>query len=45
MTWGYFLVANTEVLPAQMYLAIFLIGMPGQYLFGVTLPMGRWRPR
>ncbi|HET9271890.1 MAG TPA: hypothetical protein VFO31_27115 [Vicinamibacterales bacterium] len=35
MTWG-FLVANTEFYPPQIYLAIFLIGMPGQYLFGVT---------
>ena len=35
MTWG-FLVANTENYPPQIYLAIFLIGMPGQYLFGVT---------
>jgi hypothetical protein len=35
MTWG-FLVANTEFYPPQMYLAIFLIGMPGQFLFGVT---------
>jgi hypothetical protein len=29
-------VALTEFYPPQMYLAIFLIGMPGQYLFGVT---------
>ena len=35
LTWG-FLVANTEFYPPQMYLAIFLIGMPGQFLFGVT---------
>jgi hypothetical protein len=35
MTWG-FLVALTEFYPPQMYLAIFLIGLPGQYLFGVT---------
>jgi len=35
MTWG-FLVAQTEFYPPQMYLAIFLVGMPGQYLFGVT---------
>jgi hypothetical protein len=35
MTWG-FLVALTEFYPPQMYLAIFLIGMPGQFLFGVT---------
>jgi hypothetical protein len=35
MTWG-FQVALTEFYPPQMYLAIFLIGMPGQFLFGVT---------
>ena len=35
MTWG-FEVAQTEFYPPQMYLAIFLIGLPGQYLFGVT---------
>ena len=35
MTWG-FLVAETEFFPPHMYLAIFLIGMPGQYLFGVA---------
>ena len=35
MTWG-FDVAQTEFYPPQMYLAIFLIAMPGQYLFGVT---------
>ena len=35
MTWG-FLVANTEFYPPHMYLVIFLVGMPGQYLFGVT---------
>jgi hypothetical protein len=35
MTWG-IQVAQTEFYPPQMYLAIFLIGMPGQYLFGVT---------
>jgi hypothetical protein len=35
MTWGV-QVALTEFYPPQMYLAIFLIGMPGQYLFGVT---------
>jgi len=35
MTWG-FEVAQTEFYPPQMFLAIFLIGMPGQYLFGVT---------
>jgi hypothetical protein len=35
MTWG-FLVAETEFFPPQMYLAIFLVGLPGQYLFGVA---------
>src|SRR5262245_26198006 len=35
MTWG-FQVAQTEFYPPQMYLAIFLVGTPGQYLFGVT---------
>jgi hypothetical protein len=35
MTWG-FLVAETEFYPPHMYLAIFLIGLPGQYLFGVA---------
>ena len=35
-------VALTEFYPPQIYLFIFLIGMPGQYLFGVT-PM-TWRP-
>jgi len=35
MTWG-FDVAQTEFYPPQIYLAIFLIALPGQYLFGVT---------
>lgn len=35
MTWG-FLVAETEFYPPHMYLAIFLIAWPGQYLFGVA---------
>jgi hypothetical protein len=35
MTWG-FLVAETEFYPPYIYLLIFLIGMPGQYLFGVA---------
>jgi len=35
MTWG-FDVAQTQFYPPQMYLAIFLFAMPGQYLFGVT---------
>jgi hypothetical protein len=34
-TWG-FLVANTEFYPPHMYLALFLISLPGQLLFGVT---------
>jgi hypothetical protein len=29
-------VAQTQFYPPQMYLAIFLFAMPGQYLFGVT---------
>jgi hypothetical protein len=35
MTWG-FLVAETEFYPPHMFLAIFLIGLPGQFLFGVA---------
>ena len=35
MTWG-FLVAETEFYPPHMYLAIFLVGLPGQFLFGVA---------
>ncbi|HZL95227.1 MAG TPA: hypothetical protein VFB99_16350 [Vicinamibacterales bacterium] len=35
MTWG-FMVAETEFYPPYIYLAIFLIALPGQYLFGVT---------
>ena len=35
MTWG-FLVAETEFYPPYMYLAIFLVALPGQYLFGVA---------
>jgi hypothetical protein len=34
-TWGYE-VATTQFYPPQMYLAIFLFALPGQYLFGVT---------
>jgi len=34
-TWG-FLVAQTEFFPPHMYLAIFLLALPGQYLFGVA---------
>jgi hypothetical protein len=35
MTWGFF-VAQTEFYPPHMFLAIFLIGLPGQFLFGVA---------
>jgi hypothetical protein len=35
MTWG-FLIANTEFYPPHMYVVLFLIGLPGQFLFGVT---------
>jgi hypothetical protein len=35
MTWG-FLVAETEFYPPHMYLAIFLVALPGQFLFGVA---------
>jgi hypothetical protein len=34
-TWG-FEVATTQFYPPQMYLAIFLCALPGQFLFGVT---------
>jgi hypothetical protein len=34
-TWG-FLVAQTQFYPPHIYLFIFLIALPGQYLFGVT---------
>jgi hypothetical protein len=34
-TWG-FEVATTQFYPPQMYLAIFLFALPGQFLFGVT---------
>src|SRR5688572_8046283 len=34
-TWG-FDVATTQFYPPQMYLAIFLFALPGQFLFGVT---------
>jgi hypothetical protein len=34
-TWG-FEVATTQFYPPQIYLAIFLFALPGQYLFGVT---------
>jgi len=35
MTWG-FMVAETEFYPPYIYLVIFLIALPGQFLFGVT---------
>ena len=35
MTWG-FDVAQTEFYPPHIYLAIFLIALPGPFLFGVT---------
>jgi len=35
MTWGFF-VSQTEFYPPAIYLVIFLIGLPGQYLFGVA---------
>jgi hypothetical protein len=36
ITWGPE-IANTQFYPPYMYLFLFLIGMPGQFLFGVTL--------
>src|SRR5439155_664751 len=35
MTWG-IMVAQTEFYPPHIYHAIFLIALPGQFLFGVT---------
>jgi hypothetical protein len=35
MTWG-FLVAETEFYPPYIFLAVFLLALPGQYLFGVA---------
>jgi hypothetical protein len=35
MTWG-FMVAQTEFYPPYIYPAIFLLALPGQFLFGVT---------
>jgi len=35
MTWGFF-VAQTEFYPPLIFLAIFLVGLPGQFLFGVA---------
>ena len=36
ITWGKE-IANTQFYPPHMYLVLFLIGLPGQYFFGVTL--------
>ena len=35
MTWGFF-VAQTEFYPLHIFLVIFLVGLPGQFLFGVA---------
>jgi|SRR5579871_4267436 len=35
LTWGQN-IANTQFYPPQMYLVLFLIGLPGQIFFGVT---------
>ena len=35
ITWGQN-IATTQFYPPQMYLILFLIGLPGQFLFGVT---------
>lgn len=35
ITWGQ-QIAGTQFFPPQMYLALFLIGLPGQFFFGVT---------
>jgi hypothetical protein len=35
MTWG-FDVAQTQFYPPHIYLVMFLVALPGQYLFGVT---------
>ena len=35
-TWGRE-IANTQFYPPQMYLMLFLVGLPGQFFFGVTL--------
>ena len=36
ITWGKD-IASTQFYPPHMYLMLFLIGLPGQYFFGVTL--------
>ena len=35
ITWGKE-IASTQFYPPQMYLMLFLIGLPGQFFFGVT---------
>jgi len=35
VTWGQ-TIATTQFYPPHMYLVLFLLGMPGQFLFGVT---------
>jgi hypothetical protein len=35
ITWGQE-IATTQFYPPQMYLMLFLVGLPGQFLFGVT---------
>lgn len=35
ITWGRE-IANTQFYPPHIYLMLFLVGLPGQYLFGVT---------
>lgn len=35
ITWG-FDIANKQFYPPQMYLMLFLVGLPGQFFFGVT---------
>ena len=36
VTWGQ-AIATTQFFPPHVYLVLFLVGLPGQYLFGVTL--------
>jgi hypothetical protein len=36
VTWGQE-IATTQFYPPQMYLMLFLVGLPGQFFFGVTL--------
>jgi Flp pilus assembly protein TadD len=35
LTWGE-MIASTQLLPPQIYLLIFLVSLPGQFLFGVA---------